>query len=92
MYLVFPVSRLPTDRKVKKEGFLKMSVPGFASVMSSYFSQSEHYVSQSEQGGGFNICLYMAFPLMFLHLSQRGVFNMSVSGFPPCHVFLLIKR
>ena len=42
-----------------------MSLPGFAFVTS-------FILWQSEKGGGFNICLYLAFPLSF-HVSYRKV-------------------
>ena len=42
-----------------------MSLPGFAFV-------TPFILWQGEKGGGFNICLYLAFPLSF-HLSYRKV-------------------
>ena len=42
-----------------------MSLPGFPSV-------TPFILSQGEKGGGFNTCLYLAFPLS-LHSSYRRV-------------------
>ena len=42
-----------------------MSLPGFAFV-------TPVILWQGEKGGGFNICLYLVFPLSF-HLSYRKV-------------------
>ena len=65
-----------------------MSVPGIPRIMSSYSLRGE-------RGVGYNICLYLVFPVMSLYLSQgevrvtsfylsrklnRG--HMSVPGFP----------
>ena len=41
-----------------------MSVLGFPSVMS-------FYLSQTEKGGGANICLYLAFPLSCLSTYRK---------------------
>ena len=51
--------------RCKRGCFLHMSLDGFSFVTPLIFSQSE-------KGGGFNICLNMAFPLS-LHSSSREV-------------------
>ena len=66
-----------------------MSLPGFPSVI-------PFILSQGEKGGGFNICLYLAFSLSF-HLSdrkvRRGVALTYVSTWLSlCHSIYLIAR
>ena len=57
-----------------------MSVPGIPRIMSCYSLRGE-------QGVGYNICLYLVFPVMSLYLSKgevRGGFNIC-----PCLAFLV---
>ena len=66
-----------------------MSLPGFAFV-------TPFILSRGEKGGGFNICLYLAFPLS-LHSSYRkvkkGVVLTHVSTWLSlCHSIYLIAR
>ena len=66
-----------------------MSLPGFPSVI-------PFILSQGEQGGGFNICLYLALPLS-LHSSygkvRRGLVLTYVSTWlSRCHSIYLIAR
>ena len=73
-----------------------MSVPGFPCIMSSYFSQGE-------QRGGFNICLYLVFPLSCVPTYGKLKKGMPVPSVPStyrnankgavlCHVLLFIAR
>ena len=66
-----------------------MSLPGFAFV-------TPFILWQSEKGGGFNICLYLALPLS-LHSSyrkvRRGVVLKYVSTWLSlCHSICLVAR
>ena len=66
-----------------------MSLPGIPSVI-------PFILSQGEKGGGFNICLCLAFPLSF-HLSDRkvrrgGVLTYVSTWLCLCHSIHLMAR
>ena len=62
-----------------------MSVPGINCIMSSYSLQGEQRL-------GFDMCLYVAFPVMYFHLSegeQKGGLTCVRTRLSMCHVLYL---
>ena len=105
----FPcVMLFSTYRNVKREWFQHMSLPGLPSVMSLYLSQRGKGVVfvcawfslcqvvlhiTKWKGGGFTVCLYLAFPLSRLSTYrkvQKASFNECLYLASLCHAFLPI--
>ena len=100
-HLVFPVSCLPTYRKLKKGWVYHMPVPNFRMSCPSAYRKANKgailrhvllFIARRTRGW----FLRMSLPgMLSFHLSrgENGmVFTYVCTWFSPCHVFLLIRR